>query len=259
MKTLFALLVTFAILPEKCCARVTVTIEQKVVHLLAGSVFFCMETNSGVPPTTWEQLSSFDFTYWNRALLDKGLGTVQELYVFTPTNLALLTPRKGFVVIARNEPFKMDGKRDRYIVYKSSEDDTQVADIQSTTILEDEFQLMLKQAGVTLPDPNPAQTRAAREAVENSIAAEGAMQKRLAGSVAGPTLRQRWLLIKDRFKRVFLTRADEGVGDPFVTEEVGFVRIRPVPVALAALALVAVGFFAGRMYSKRKPPSGSTP
>jgi hypothetical protein len=225
-------------------------VEPRIIGRISSEAMLFARRSSGVWPTNWLQLTNL--IQDNLYFLAKKRTLIPEAYAFVPTNLPLTGHYGGDLIIIRRTSIKKDGQRGRYFVCHTPDDE-----FRDGWISEQEVQALFSKFGVTLPPPNPEEVRAAREAVEKALAEDNAVREVIDANAPRPTPKQRWLLIKDRVKRLFLARADEGAGDPFVTQEVGLVRIRPVPVTLAALLLVAIGFLSGRRFAKRKPPSGS--
>ena len=122
--------------------------------------------NDGQVTTNWHQIEQ-NLGSINRMLIKSGLDVLQSLYVFTRTNLLLTGHRAGIVLVARHEPSKEDGRWGRYVIYLSPENEIEFDWIEEKT-----FQEMLKYSHVNLPDPNPEEASAAREAVRRALAEE---------------------------------------------------------------------------------------
>lgn len=225
------------------------TVEQSAIHLLSVSFSFCAETNSGILPNKWEQLSSFDFTYWNRALLNERLGTIQGMYVFAPSNLTLLLPRKGRVIIARCHPLEGSGTEGRYIICHDPEKDP-IMGIRSDWVSESEFQAMLKLSNITLPAPDPAEIRAAEEAVKQAMVEEERVRQIARQNAPRPALTERWTVLQERIKGIFIKPTSDVASGGSPGQSQG-VLIHSLAIALTALLLIGGGFLAIRFMRRR--------
>jgi hypothetical protein len=190
--------------------------------------------SNGVLPTAWSEIFS-DKDYWarrTRTLIENGLEPIQAMYVFTPTNLTVIGyGRTGAVLIARSHPLKEGGTTGRYVIYNNPDDD--LSGIRTDWIDEPEFQAMLKQSGVQLPAPDPAEVAAAKAAVEALITRKQIEHAMIVAAAPTPT----WADIGDawwwRIKSSF-----------FVYTENGYCTGMPRPFGIfVTLGLVALVIF----------------
>ena len=177
----------------------------------------------------------------------EGMGTIQELYVFTPTNLLLLPPLNGYVIIARRQPVKGSGVEGRYIVYRNPNEDS-ILGIRSEWLLEEHFQTMLKQSGITLPEPDPAEIRAAKDAVRQATVEDERVRQNARQNAPRPTLGEIWTVSRDRLKGLFIKRTSANG----TTGQTPGTQIRPIPVLVAALLIVGIVVLVTRRRLRQK-------
>ena len=111
---------------------------------------------------------------------------------------------------------------------------------------------LLVQSGLKLAAPDPGAVRAAREAIENSLAEEKAARREIELHAPRSTWAEWWAVLKARIKRVFIEPAEERSAHGSSGQDSSG-RIRPVPVALAGLSSIAIGYLVYRRFRKRKP------
>lgn len=205
-----------------------------VDEIRAGFIGYA-DVNGGLQATNWNQLRSFvDLLKINRRLALAGESfPVESNYVFV-TDYSLPTRSKGNIVLLRYAPFEHPtyGPGRYFVSCREHE-------FLSSWLDEPDFQKLLAQSGVKLPEPNPEEVRAAKVALETLIAREQIEHQMIVAAAPKPTSAEIgavwWWRIKSSL---------------FVYTENGHFTGRPRPLgiftALGLLALIVYGWRARR-------------
>jgi hypothetical protein len=198
---LCSLLTGFAVATNFCVADGRTSPEFLALNNVAFAVRLNVDT-SGQTPTNWQQITQYcDVGKWNRQLSQAGKPFIlQECYVFIRDQWIISPARNRRIVLARNQPkTNYEGKVGRYLVCWDGNSE------QIIWMPEDDFQKALKQSGVKLPQPEPAEVRAAKEAVEKLIAREVEEREFILKNAPRPSLAKRWTVLQERIKSWFVT------------------------------------------------------
>jgi hypothetical protein len=246
VKCFFVTVLLSFLITKNAGADERITVERSTIDMLWKNIDV-YQTLSNSLPADWHELFA-DNQYWaerNRVLLEGTGKVIPEHYVFTPTNFTLLPPKKGYILVARYKPLKEDGVWGRYVVIRNLGESLAFS-IQSAWIDEKAFQKLVNESNVKLPEPDPAEVRAAKEGVKNLIAEEERVSQIVRQNAPSVTSEETWSVWRERIKGVFIKPSANG-------SQKG--HIRPAPVAITLLALFGVGFFVWRRFAKGKKQS----
>lgn len=214
-----------------------------LAYLIRGNVGLFLEA-SNTFPTTWTQIFA-DGQYWaerNRATVTAMGKVIPELFVLTPTNLSLLPPQAGFVIAAARQPMNESGTWGRFTVIK---DDNQnpFSAIRTVWIAERDFQKMLAQSGVKLPDPDPVELAAAKAAVEALLAREQREHEMIRHAAPKPSAAEVWALSWERIQSWFVIPQASGASGG---------QLRIVPTGFGVLFFLGLGALGWHWWRKKR-------
>lgn len=147
-----------------------VPFESGRAYAISWRMTLFAKQHNGIWPTNWAQLTNL--TELNRDLVSTKDDLVQEVFAFLPTNPPLADYDNGRLVVIQRKPTKSSGSLGRYFVYY----DPTYDEFNGGSMPENEVQVLFSNYNVMLPPPDPAEVRAAQEAVEKAEAEEKAMR-----------------------------------------------------------------------------------
>jgi hypothetical protein len=235
------LLVGFVGLANLCRADSKSPPEFRAVNNIAGSITLNLETNNNAS-LNWQQVARYtDINKWNRELSQPGnIFVLQEHYVFVTNKWIISQARNRQVILIRTVPrTSYEGREGRYLVSWNG----RYAETVWTS--ETDFEEHLKQSGITLPVPDPAEVAAAKAAVERLITREQIEHQMIVAAAPKPTWADIgavwWIRIKSWL---------------FVYTENGHFTGRPRPFGIfVGLGLLALVIYGWRWVFKYKVPS----
>jgi hypothetical protein len=215
------------------------TVESMALAKIGFAMHFYEIIFEGRTVTNWTDLKKMiNVDQLNQTLVNKPGCPLEKHYVFVPGPVAMPSYYgETWAKVMAAGPSSSGGRLGRNVIYGNGDFYTR------TWLPEHEVQSMLSKADIKLPEPEPAIIQAAEEAVKKYQQEQE--QWRRSGD--REAWRLRLLLLWQDVKGLFVT---QGGTNPTGSATVPG-RLRPVPVALGALALVGVGLLAYRIIQRR--------
>jgi len=236
-------------------------LENDFAQSLWRTIDLYRAANHGVTPTNWSQLRTIlsdDYlTTMEREfehLRDAGFRTcIVEKYVFLPPGMKVQGYPQSRVLLLSVSPTRVgSGPPGRYLIF--DDDESSPDSLRYGWIAEDRIQQMLAVAGIKFLTPEPAEVRAAKEAIEELVAKEKAEREIIRHNAPRPSLAGRWTVLQEGIKGIFIKPISNGISGG-TSGQAQAIQIRLVPVVIVILLSAGIIAFAVRLWLRHKPSS----